>query len=542
MKRIHLIGLAVLSALLLSAAWPERGFAPLIFVALVPLFFVQDHLGNPEVKSRRGSLFLLAFLTFAVWNTLTTWWIWNSTEIGAIAAIGLNSLFMTTVFWIFHYTKRKLYNNKKGFLILLFYWLSWELFHLDWDLSWPWLNLGHVFATRHTWIQWYEFTGVAGGTAWVILMNILVFNIIKALLNWKLQARRFGAMLILAVLLWMIPVLISNSIYSNYEEHGETAEVVVVQPNFDPYSEQYELPASDIIERNLSLAASVMSKNTVFIVSPESAIQDNIWLEHLNLSPSLEQLYEFIQSYPNISIVIGASTFSIVPEEEEGHHAVRKFRDYDAYYFAHNTAIYMDSTALLDYYHKSKLTPGVEMMPSWRILRPLQDYAIDLGGTVGSLRVDDERTVFEHSSGKFRIAPIICYESVYGSFVSEFIRNGANLIFVITNDGWWGNTPGHRQHFWFSVLRAIETRRSIARSANTGISAFIDQRGDVYHATPYWEPAVIRHTIITNDTLTFYVKYGDYLSRIAVFVSTIFLLTGLVRGHLTKRNAKLRNT
>ncbi len=542
MKKVHLIGLSVLSGLLLSASWPQHGFVPLIFIALVPLFFVQDYLGTPERKGNRGSMFLYSFLTFLIWNGLTTWWIWNSTEIGAIAAIVLNSLFMSIVFWLFHITKKKLYNNQKGFLILIFYWLSWELFHLDWDLSWPWLNFGHVFAPRHTWIQWYEYTGVAGGTIWVLLMNILLFNVVRATFDWQSQSRRFAVMLIAALLLWMIPVMISNGIYNKYKEDGEAVEVIVVQPNFDPYSEQYELPASEIIERNLSLAASVMNKNTVFIVSPESAIQDNIWLEDPESSPSLTQLRSFIEDHPEISLIIGASTFSMVPPGQEGHFASRRFRDYDAYYFAHNTAFYIDSTSRLPLYHKSKLTPGVEMMPSWRILRPLQNYAIDLGGTVGSLRVDDNRTVFEHNTGKYRIAPIICYESVYGSFVAEFIHNGANLIFVITNDGWWGNTPGHRQHLMFSVLRAIETRRSIARSANTGVSAFIDQRGDIYQATPYWEPAVIRQPIYTNDRLTFYVKYGDYLSRIAVFVSAIFLLTGLVRGHLTKRNTTLRNT
>jgi apolipoprotein N-acyltransferase len=382
---------------------------------------------------------------------------------------------------------------------------------------------------------------VPGGTVWVLLMNIVIYNAIKAAMQWKMQARRAGMMVVAAVLLWMIPVIISSTIYNNYEETGEVVEVIVVQPNFDPYSEQYELPASTIIERNLSLAASVMNNKTAFIVSPESAIQDEIWMEHTQSSSSLAYVRDFVRQHPHIAVVIGASTFSMVPQAEEGHFAARKFRNYEGYYFAHNTAFYIDSTEQLSHYHKSKLTPGVEMMPSWSILRPLQNYAIDLGGTVGSLRVDDNRTVFEHAGGNIRIAPIICYESVYGDFVNSFVRNGANLIFVITNDGWWGNTPGHRQHFLFSVLRAIETRRSVARSANTGISAFIDQRGEVYQATPYWEQAVIRQPIYTNNEITFYVKWGDYLSRIAVFVSAVFLLTGLVRGFLIRKKAILKN-
>lgn len=532
MKRIHLIGLSVLSAILLSLAWPANGFAPLIFIAWVPLLFMQEYMGNTGKKG----IFWLVWLSFFIWNALTTWWIWNSTEIGAIGALGLNSLFMAIVFWLFHLSKVYLYENKKGFLILIFYWLSWEWFHLDWDLSWPWLNLGHVFSSQHQWIQWYEYTGVAGGTAWILLVNILVFHIIKAVLQGGYNPKRIGLQLAGTVAIILIPIAISLQGYNNYEEAGEPANIVVVQPNFDPYHEQYELPPATIIDRNLELAAQAMFNKTDFIVAPESAIQEEIWEEQLQRSPSLVQLRSFINNHPETAIVIGASTFSMVPEGMEKHVAARKFRSFEGHYFAHNTAFYLDASKNTQFYHKSKLTPGVEMMPSWWWLRPLQNFAIDLGGTVGTLKTDDERKVFHHADSLFRIAPVICYESVYGEFVGQYIRNGANLIFIITNDGWWGNSPGHKQHLEFARLRAIETRRSIARSANTGISAFIDQRGDVFQATPYWEAAVIKQQLLTNDKLTFYVRYGDYLARISAFVSAIFLLVSFTRRFMKKRN------
>jgi apolipoprotein N-acyltransferase len=159
-----------------------------------------------------------------------------------------------------------------------------------------------------------------------------------------------------------------------------------------------------------------------------------------------------------------------------------------------------------------------------------------LGGTIGSLGTDNEILVFSNGINT-KISPIICYESVYGEFVIKRIREGATVIFVITNDGWWGDTPGHRQHFLFSVLRAIETRRSIARSANTGISAFINQRGDVFQRTEYWQPDVIRQQINTNDKLTYYVKNGDYIARVSVFVSALVLLIALVQGFLRKKKS-----
>ncbi|MBS4057014.1 MAG: apolipoprotein N-acyltransferase [Bacteroidales bacterium] len=534
MKKIHLLGLAVLSGLLLSISWPANGFVPLIFVAFVPLFFIQDKLGSAPEKKRGGAIFAYAYLTFVIWNALTTWWIWNSTGIGAVAAIGLNSLFMATVFWMFHQTKRKLYDNKKGWMILVFFWLTWEYFHLDWDLSWPWLNLGNVFGARHMWIQWYEYTGTAGGTIWVLVSNIVVFHLVKLLTGWRANRRKISMMLAVLVVLLLAPIGISVLIYNRVVESGTTAEIVVVQPNFDPYSEQYELPPAQIIDRNLNLALSVMNPKTDFIVSPESAIQEAIWEERMEQSEGIRQLRGFLKEHPEITLVIGASTFSNVPAGLEDHPAVRKYSNYNGYYFAYNTAFYLDTTNRIQHYHKSKLTPGVEMMPSWSILKPLRNFAIDLGGTVGTLKVDDERKVFVHKDGVFKIAPVICYESIYGEFVAKFVRNGANMIFVITNDGWWGDSPGHRQHFLFSVLRAIETRRSVARSANTGISAFIDQRGDVFQETPYWEQAVIRQPLTTNDRITFYVEYGDYLSRIASFVAAIFFIYGFTRGLLKK--------
>jgi apolipoprotein N-acyltransferase len=177
-------------------------------------------------------------------------------------------------------------------------------------------------------------------------------------------------------------------------------------------------------------------------------------------------------------------------------------------------------------------------MPYLNVFPFLKKFAIDLGGTTGSLGVNPDQTPFMVNEN-LKIAPVICYESVYGEFLNRFIENGANVIFVITNDGWWGNTAGHRQHLFFSVVRAIETRRSIARSANTGISCFINQRGDISQRTEYWKPAAIRQKINTNDKITFYVKYGDYIGRIFLLVAVVFALL-TVSDSVRKRKFGIR--
>ena len=108
------------------------------------------------------------------------------------------------------------------------------------------------------------------------------------------------------------------------------------------------------------------------------------------------------------------------------------------------------------------------------------------------------------------------------------MNKGAGLIFIITNDGWWGKTNGYLQHNEYAKLRSIETRRSIARSANTGTSCFINQRGDISQATEWREDAVINQSLKVNTTITFYTKHGDYLARIALIISGLLAITALV--------------
>lgn len=548
MRTLTRISLALLSGLLLAASWPTNGFTPLIFVAFVPLIFLQDEMGTQQVNEstdrrsglKRGSVFGLSFLAFLIWNSLTTWWVWNSTAAGSIAMILLNSAFMATTFWLYHFTRKKIFHNNKGYFLLIVFFLAFENLHLNWQVNWPWLNIGNVFSHNHTWIQWYEFTGIAGGTIWVLAANLLFYNVIKSITQqvgeFKSKKLIANSLIFLAVV--FIPIIISKIMYNSYEEKGEEVEVIVVQPNIDPYKEEFTLSANAILNRNFILAEPLMTEKTRFVLSPESSIQENVWLEKIEKYYSIKEL-ELFSKNNNITYVIGASTYGMASNGND--FAARKFYDADEYYYAYNSALSINDTSDIQIHQKSRLTPGVEMMPSWWFLRPIKNLAIDLGGTVGTLKTEDETTIFRYErlgdseTQKYKIAPLICYESVFGGYVTEFVRKGANMIFVITNDGWWGDTPGHRQHFEMSKLRAIENRRSVARSANTGISGFINQRGDVVEQTNYWEPAALRNTLIVNDEMTFYSRHGDYLYRIASFIAVLLLCFSFVKSIMIKR-------
>ena len=549
MKNITKISLALLSGLLIAASWPTNGFTPLIFIAFVPLIFLQDYKITGQQDNKKDNIFLFSFLTFLVWNSLTTWWVWNSTPAGSIAMILLNSTFMATTFWLYHFTRKKIFHNKGGFFLLILFFLAFENLHLTWQLNWPWLNIGNVFSHNHTWVQWYEFTGTAGGTIWVLLANILAYKVLKRLQDYKTTRPQdltpesventtgeFGTstssvtepnpqflssstpqiLLFLAVVL--IPIIASKIMYHSYEEKGEEVEVVVAQPNIDPWKEEFRLSAAEILDRNFSVAEPLITENTRFVLSPESTIHESIWLEKIKLYRSIKESKLFSKNN-NITYIVGASTLGLASDKND--FAARKFYDADEYYYSYNTALSINDTADIQIHQKSKLTPGVEMMPSWWFLRPIKNLAIDLGGTVGTLKSEDTVSVFDY--GKYKVAPLICYESVFGDYVTDFVRNGANMIFVITNDGWWGDTPGHRQHFEMSKLRAIENRRSVARSANTGVSGFINQRGDVVESSNYWEPTGLRNTLNVNDEMTFYSRHGDYIYRAASFIAALVL-------------------
>jgi apolipoprotein N-acyltransferase len=288
------------------------------------------------------------------------------------------------------------------------------------------------------------------------------------------------------------------------------------------------------------MAEPLITDSTRFIVCPESALQEDIWHRSVENSRSIVLIRRFLEKYPQLNIVIGASTFRLFEEEEPLTPTARKFADVDRHYEAYNTALFINNEQEVGMYHKSKLVPGPEKMPFQRLLSPLQQLAFDLGGTVGSLGYSAERDVFTTKCGNYVVPAIICYESVYGYFVAEFVKNGANMLFIITNDGWWGNTAGHRQHFSFAPLRAVETRRSIARSANTGISGFVNQRGDILHASGYWTPDVMKAQIHTNEEITFYVKYGDYIGRISAFLSVFLILIAFVASRLNRDKLRAR--
>ena len=328
----------------------------------------------------------------------------------------------------------------------------------------------------------------------------------------------------------LAPIVISMSIYSSYVEKGTPMEVLIVQPNIDPYLEKYDVPYEEQVNRLLSLVKEKISPQTNFVVAPETAFTEDI-LENLpENSLTIKMILEFLKGYPKTEIISGMSSYHLFEPGEDLSSTARAIPNSGQYYDAFNAAIQLNAEGKVQIYHKSKLVQGVEKMPFATILKPLENLALDLGGTTGSLGSQEESSVFASEHTTINTAPVICYESIYGEYVASYVSKGANLIFVITNDGWWDDTPGYKQHMAYSRLRAIETRRSIARAANTGISCFINQRGDTLQTTGWWEAVAIKGVLNANDKITVFTMAGNYIGRIASFLALTLIIYSFVRS------------
>jgi apolipoprotein N-acyltransferase len=283
----------------------------------------------------------------------------------------------------------------------------------------------------------------------------------------------------------------------------------------------------------MELGSAKAGVNTSVIVAPETVVERYPeWNEErIQYIPSYLRIAKFISGMPKADLLMGVSSSKIYSEGEKPSATARTKGElvYDVY----NSAFLFKRDGTFEVYHKSILVSGVEKVPFMKYLGFLKNIIINLGGASGNLGRQEEASVFTTSDGAM-IAPVICYESVFGEYLTDFVKKGAEYIVIITNDGWWKNTPGYRQHLSFARLRAIETRRSIARSANTGISCFINQRGDVLQKTVWWKEAVIRENLNANKTLTYYVKNGDFIARIAAFM-TVFMLMILMSDKIRKK-------
>lgn len=533
--------LALISALLLSVSWPTYGVPFFILFALVPLLMMEHQITKfSKIKKKALVIFLLSYLAFIIWNIVTTGWLYGSKNpdgTHSIPAVVLpvitNSLLYSLVFMSYHFYKRW-QGTYWGLAFFAAIWMAFEKLHLEWELTWPWLNLGNAFSEYPKLIQWYDTLGSTGGSFWILLVNIFIFYTIRI---WEAGRKRRDLVrnvLIVAAGIF-IPMAISLIKYHSFEQKatGEV-NVLLLQPELDPYNEKYSKDSLQILDELLQLAEQNAKGQIDYFIAPETAIPGygSISENSINQSMLINQVRGFISKYPKSVFATGISSHRNIYDADHVSKSSRKYADADVWRDDFNTAIQISPNEPVKIYHKGKLVPGVEIIPFISLVKPVLGNAmIDLGGTVASLGVDKERQAFSNAFNSGKLAPVICYESVYGEFTTEYVKKGANFLAIMTNDSWWGVTEGHRQLLSFARMRAIETRREIARSANSGISAHINVLGETEADTFYGDRTTLFAKVKLYDQQTFYVRTGDLISRFCIFALGFLLLYGVLKRY-----------
>ena len=518
MRFVRQILLCLLSALLFFISWPPNSFPVLIFIAFVPILWFVFNFNTGKKVFSTWFLYLTLGLTFFVLNFSITSWVMNAHWGGGLFASCLNTFLMSIVL-ILVYKVKIMMGEKHALISFPILWLAFEYLHLNWDLTWSWLTLGNVFSENTSWIQWYEYTGVLGGSLWVLTINTLLYFVLRKFLSNQYLLKP----LLFALVFLTIPLFTSNTILSNFSDSQEgEVNVVIVQPNYEPHFEKFSIPQNTQLLRVESLLDSVWDSELDLIVLPETFIIDWIWESRIEAAPVVKRMRSWLKDHPHTQILTGASTGKLLEESQQIKPTARQSSS-GIWYEVFNTALLISADEPVQIFHKSKLVPGAEMTPYHLLFKPiLEKFPIELAGSIGNFGVND--SIFNINSKQGAFTSLICYESIFGEYVSKFMAKDAEWICLISNDGWWGHTYGHQQLHSYARLRAIENRRYIVRSANTGISSVINPKGIVEQFLPYSQKGIIKATIFKSDVITFYSKYGDYIGRLASFLAIIYIL------------------
>lgn len=515
---------SIFSGILMACAYPPMPYS-MVFCIVLGLALL---LYSIESIENIWQYFFRVFLAVLIWNILTIYWIVNSTLAGGIFTIIANSLLYTFPFLCLYFAKHQTILRKYAGLVFVCAFLGFEFFHFHWEIHFPWLTLGHSLSSVPSLIQWYSFTGVAGGSLWLLFLAVSLMKILQ-----NPSSKTWRNTILIAIFL---PILLSLAMYytiqSELKKQPTDGNIVIVQPNIEVYTEKFTSSANEQLRKMFRLSESQIDSQTRYLLFPETALSDVYWEGRdsiFNSSESKETLailQVYLAKYPQLSLITGLNSQRLlVPNDPEPGKRWAINSNHDTLFYAsYNTAAIVNGKGFLDYYHKSKLVPGVETVPYAKYLKFMDLFIVDLGGITGTLGTDSSPHNFY--ARPYNLSPLICYESVYGDYVSQFCKQGSDALCVITNDGWWGNTSGYRQHAQYGVLRAIENRKYIYRSANTGISYVCNPCGEILQSLPYNQSGVLKSAFNPRQKPSFYAQYPFLIYAAAsIILGLCFLLS-----------------
>ena len=495
MNKILDIILVILSSALMGLSQQPINLGFLSLFALVPILHLLCKLKDYREAIKIGLIWGIVF------NTSSIFWI--SQNIGTSPLIAFSTMLLavfilTTIPVMVFIVWCRL--NRRGISIffLSFIWPSIEFIRSFGSLAFPWVSLSNSLIEYHLIIQSAEYIGMYGMTFWVVLVNIMIYQSVTS---------RKKFILLLTLVIITLPSLMGNKIIqSNHSIKSNPIRVASIQPNVH-LSEKW----SDGAQRHI--VTKIISQTKLEFTSDGKNNPDLVvWPETSTISYILKENNRY--NYNRLKSLLKDKDTKLIagiPHYE--------YKDKQINYF--NSAGYFDSSGLLGLYHKINLVPGAEYVPLSNYIRSLDILNIGIGNFTNG----KEFTLFNLKS--YKIATMICFESVFPGLSREFVRKGANLLVYIVNDGWYESAPEPQQHASRAIYRAIETRRPVVRCANTGISMVIDEFGNIQHQIGLNKKGTISAEVYPTSKMTFYVKYGDIFIYFMIAVTIIFMFRGL---------------
>ncbi|WP_319501937.1 apolipoprotein N-acyltransferase [uncultured Draconibacterium sp.] len=510
---------AITGILLAAASMPSKLYW-LNFLAFIPLLTGVEQLR--KVKKPYLLFLLQLFLALSVFFIWTGRWVLQTANMGFL--LGL-LLIVPFVVLISPYILFKKNEAQYALLYFLAAWLTAEMIQSYFQLGSPFFNLGHSIGKNPNLIQWYEYTGAVGGSLWVLAVNILLFSFGKALVYsdkyWYVKG-------VFVVAILLAPIIVSILIYRNYEERGRSAEVLVVHPSTNNADVKYQKNIYELLDIYLGILKPGLTAETDYVVLPETALTNTGWIKDYNRNLVFQHWFDKTSDFPNLKLVTGAIAYEAIPDVEKikGYEkipGIRYSENYKTWYYTYNTALFLERERPVQIRVKDKLVPYQEYAPYPRFMPRLKPVGIDFQFSTR----EKNREVFIEEKNR-KTAALICYELVYGKQFYEKAREGAEAFFVLLNEGWYDDPKVPQQFLQLSAIRAIENRRSIAHSSNLGISAIINQKGEIMEKTNSEQPGYLRNQLRLNKSTTLYTSLGNYIGAIAAVIVLVGIFRGLV--------------
>ena len=516
---------SVLSGVLLGVSFPTYPFIRLevlAWVALVPLLL------SLRTVERLGELFRRVYITMLLFCVISLWWVSLATLPGGALTIVAQAFFLTVPLFGF-YVIKKMAGFHFALFSLPFVWVAWEWAYMQQDLSLGWLTLGNSQSNLNLMIQYADLTGVWGVSFWLVWFNVLIVLAVIGTRRDAFRSVAIMALMIFSPLFYALTVLRQEIPLA--AEHQRLL-VTLVQPNIDPHQKWLHNNSADIMERYYRMTNKAVRENRPDLVMwPETAIP--FYILDKAYADDLQSLRSSLRRW-NTALLTGFSDIIYYPDggkpvpERSGNNDQPMPRYFETY----NASMLLDpGNGTPQIYRKMRLVPFAERVPYVDYLPWLGHLTFSLAGLDGWGKGRETTVMQLHSSthGTVNIANIICYESIFPGLVTEFVRKGAQVLTLVTNDGWYATSYGPYQHLAIGRMRCIENRRAMARCANTGLTVVINKYGRIMAEIPWWQEQTLTAEVPIESSLTFYTSNPDLLPKSATAISVLLFLIAMIK-------------